>query len=67
MEAIRWETTIEQDGRIDVPGVHVGDSVEVIVLLRSPKPKAYPLRGTPFALPHPFAPMIPESDWESSP
>jgi len=66
MEAIRLETTIEYDGRIDVPGVHAGDAVEVIVLLRSPRAKAYPLRGTPYTFPNPFDPAIPESDWEQA-
>jgi len=64
MEAIRLETTIEHDGKINVPGVHAGDAVEVIVLLRSPRSKSYPLRGTPCAYPNPFDPAIPESDWE---
>ncbi len=65
MEAIRFETTIEHDGRIDVPGVHVGDAVEVIVLLKTARSKFYPLRGTSFTFPHPFEPAIPEADWEA--
>jgi hypothetical protein len=64
MEAIRLETTINHDGRINVPGVHVGDAVEVIVLLRSPRTRSYPLRGTQCSYPNPFDPAIPESDWE---
>jgi len=64
MEAIRLETTIEHDGRIDVPGVHAGDAVEVIVLHRSTRTKSYPLRGTPCTYANPFEPAIPESDWE---
>ena len=32
--ALRAETVVEQDGRIDIPGVKKGDSVEVIVLIR---------------------------------
>jgi hypothetical protein len=64
MEAIRFETTIEQDGKIDVPGVFAGDAVEVIVLLQSTRTKSYPLRGTPCTYPNPFDPAIPESDWE---
>ena len=63
MEAIRLETIIESDGQIAVPGVHVGDDVEVIVLIKSPRTKAYPLRGTGGYFLDPCEPVIPESDW----
>jgi len=66
MEAIRFETTIEREGTIGVPGVHVGDEVEVIVLLKAARPKAYALRGSGSRYDHPFEPAIPESDWEQS-
>ncbi len=66
MEAIRLETTVEHDGRIEIPGVFAGDEVEVIVLKRSLRAKSYPLRGTPCWFPNPFEPAIPEFDWEQS-
>lgn len=36
MEAIRFETTVDQDGIVQVPDLKAGDHVEVIVLRLSP-------------------------------
>ncbi len=66
MEVIWLETTIEHEGKINIPGVHVGDAVEVIVLLRSPRTKSYSPRGTPCTFPNPFDPVVTESDWEQA-
>ena len=66
MEAIRLETIVEQDGRIIVPGIRAGDEVEVIVLRKAPRARAYPLRTTTAFFPAPFDPVIPGSDWDSN-
>jgi hypothetical protein len=65
MEAIRIDTTVGTDGRIAVPGVHAGEEVEVIVLLKQPRVKSYPLRGTLGIYNKPFEPAIPTADWEA--
>jgi hypothetical protein len=62
MEAIRLETTIEFEGRVNVSGIHVGDAVEVILFLKALPSKTYPLRGTPRIFPNPFEPELPDSD-----
>jgi len=62
MEAIRLETTVQQDGTLAVPGVRAGESAEVIALFKSQKANAYPFRGTGGHFRRPFDPVIPESD-----
>jgi hypothetical protein len=66
MEAIRTETTIQQDGLIAVSGVKAGERVEVIVLrLAPPARDRYPLRGTKGRFDAPFEPTIAEDEWSS--
>ena len=67
MQAYRVETTLEQDGKVtldDLP-LHAGDSIEVIILVRSAisGPNAYPLSGTPVQYIDPTEPVA-EQDWE---
>lgn len=64
MDSIRLDTTVDQDGRIQVPGVRAGEEVEVIVLLKHPRAKSYPLRGTGGKFKAPFEAVIPPSDWD---
>ncbi len=63
-EAIRIDTTVKKDGSIVVPGIHAGQEVEVIVLLKQSPAKSYPLRRTRGVYKSPFEPAIPPSDWE---
>jgi len=62
LETIRIETIVEQDGCINVPGVHAGDAVEVTVVRKLLAAKTYPLRGLGARYLHPFEPAIPLSD-----
>jgi hypothetical protein len=69
MNAHRVETTLTEDGSLtlkDLP-FHAGDSVEIIILSRSPKPAGqarYPLRGKPIHYDDPTEPVA-EEDWEA--
>ena len=69
MNAHRVETTLTEDGSLtlkDLP-FHAGDSVEIIVLARSPKTvgqASYSLRGKPVHYDSPAEPVA-EEDWEA--
>lgn len=70
MEAYRIETTIQPDGTLTVSDLPLqgGEEVEVIILVRSPASSAQvrsSLRGLPVVYHDPFAPAVPESEWES--
>lgn len=68
MQAYRIEVKVQQSGRLTLSNLplQVGEEVEVIILVRSPKAETknlYPLRGLPFTYIDPTGPVAP-SDWE---
>jgi hypothetical protein len=69
MDSHRIETMLEQDGTVTLNGLpfQAGDTVEVTVVAKAPKPKqnGYPLRGTTLTYEAPFEPVATE-DWESA-
>lgn len=68
MEAHRIETTVTADGELTLTNVpvHVGDQVEVIVLVKQVAGgTAYSLRGTSVHYDEPTEPVAAE-DWEAS-
>lgn len=72
MQAIRIETTIEQDGEITLDNlpVHAGENVEIIILLNRKGSKEilvgnrYPLRGQPVTYLNPFD-SVAENEWDA--
>jgi hypothetical protein len=67
MEAHRVETIIQSGGTLAVHGLPVADGalVEVIVLVKEPRKKVYPLRGTAYRLEDPTEPAVRATDWEA--
>jgi hypothetical protein len=69
MDSHRIETTLEQDGTVTLNGLpfQAGDTVEVTVVAKAPKPKqnGYSLRGTTLTYKAPLEPVADE-DWESA-
>jgi hypothetical protein len=79
MEAIRIETTVQADGVLSLSGLPfaAGQQVEVIVLESAAqatttettsfdKTSIHPFQGQPGVyLQDPFAPAVPEEDWEA--
>jgi len=71
MQAYRVETVVQVDGSLILQNLpfSVGEPVEVIVLPQSaaqPKTESRSLRGLPIIYHQdPFAPAVPEEDWEA--
>lgn len=68
MQAHRIETTIQPGGTLAVRGLPLaeGAEVEIIILVKDqPRPKAYPLRGTPYRFDEPTEPAVPADQWEA--
>lgn len=71
MQAYRVETVVQSNGSLNLQNLpfSVGEPVEVIVLPQSSaQPKTEPrcLRGLPVVYHQdPFAPAVPEEDWEA--
>lgn len=67
MQAIRIETTIEQDGELTLDNlpVHAGENVEIFIF-RQPTPDTleYPLRGLPVTYVDPFG-SVAEDEWDA--
>jgi hypothetical protein len=69
MQAFQIETTLDQDGVLNLNGLpfQAGDRVEVIVLAKPPLTcgrDQYPLWGTPYRYDYPTEPVA-EEDWEA--
>lgn len=68
MQAYRIETTLQKDGTLTLHHLpfQAGESVEIIVLVRSPQAQPahrYPLRGAPIQYADPTEPVA-QNDWE---
>jgi hypothetical protein len=70
MQALRIETTVQQDGTLTVQNLplQAGETVEVIILVRPSTTQgqnAYALRGTPITYIDPTEPVA-EADWDAT-
>jgi hypothetical protein len=70
MQAVRVNTTIQEDGTLTVSHLplQAGEVVEVIILVQpaTTRPQdCYPLRGTPMTYIDPAEPVA-EADWEAA-
>lgn len=68
MQAYRIETTLTKQGTITLRHLpfEAGDTVEIIILTRTPEAKSfnrYPLRGIPVQYLQPTEPVA-ENEWE---
>lgn len=68
MQAYRIETTLPKNGTVTLHQLpfQAGESLEIIVLARSPQttaPNCYPLRGTPVEYLEPTEPVA-QDDWD---
>ena len=71
MEAYRYQTTVEQGGKVmlDKLPLQTGIAVEVIILVQAPnnqQRKRYPLHGTPIIYIDPTEPVA-DIEWEALP
>ena len=71
MQAMRWETIVNEDGTIHLSGLPwpAGEAVEVIVLPHANPQSvntARPLAGLPLRYDRPFDPAVAPEEWEAN-